>query len=51
MATLGKDRKWYYVQFYDASKKPQRKRISLKATHKSTALKLYHNLERKHVLG
>ena len=51
MATLVKDRKWYYVQFYDASKKPQRKRISLKTTHKSTALKLYHHLERKHVLG
>ena len=51
MATLVKDRKWYYVQFYDASKKPQRKRVSLKTTHKSTALKLYHNLERKHVLG
>jgi CO dehydrogenase/acetyl-CoA synthase alpha subunit len=50
MATLVKDRKWYYVQFYDASKKPQRKRVSLKTTHKSTALKLYHNLERKHVL-
>ena len=50
MATLVKDRKWYYVQFYDASKKPQRKRVSLKTTHKGTALKLYPHLERKHVL-
>jgi len=45
MATLVKDRKWYYSQFYDAQRKPNRKRVPLKTKNKRVAEKLHRKLE------
>ncbi len=37
MPTLLKQGNYYYSQFYNSDKKPQRKRIALKTTYKSVA--------------
>ena len=41
MPTLLKQGNYYYSQFYNSDKKPQRKRIALKTTYKSVALQLH----------
>jgi site-specific recombinase XerD len=51
MASLVKQRSWYYLQFYDGKRNPQRKRIALKTRTKKTAEKLRLNLEDKYATG
>ena len=51
MATLYKNRKRYYVQFYDANQKPPRKRFSLKTTDRRSARALVRRLEHDHYTG
>jgi len=51
MATLIKQANHYYLQFYDNSKTPNRKRVALKTTKKNIALKLKVRLEDEYALG
>ena len=45
MATLVKQKDWYYAQFYDRDRRPQRKQIPLRTRTHKTALKLLIALE------
>lgn len=45
MASLFKQREWYYVQFYNAHREPNRKRIPLKTRTRRKAKKLLRRLE------
>lgn len=45
MASLFKQRRKYYLQFYDQSRNPKRKRVALKVTRKREAKKLQQQLE------
>lgn len=45
MASLIKQKNWYYAQFYDKNRQPVRKRIALKTQTKRTADKLIRQLE------
>lgn len=51
MASLFKQKNYYYLQFYSASRKPAKKRVSLRTRTKSTALKLQRKLEDQFVTG
>ena len=51
MATLIKQRGWYYLQFYDGKRMPQRKRIPLKTRTLKTAEFLRRNYEDKYAIG
>ena len=45
MATLVKQKDWYYAQFYDRDRRPQRKQVPLRTRTRKTALKLLIALE------
>ncbi len=45
MASLIKQKNWYYLQFYSSKRTPKKKRIALKTRTKSTALKLQRKIE------
>lgn len=51
MASLVKQKSYYYLQFYSASRKPTKKRIPLGTRTKLTALKLQRKLEDEFALG
>lgn len=51
MATLIKQKNWYYTQFFDGNRTPIRKRIPLKTKSKNTAKKLHRKLEDDYASG
>lgn len=51
MASLVKQRSRYYLQFYDSTRKPARKKVSLKTTRKRAAKKAQRRLEDAYALG
>jgi len=51
MASLFKRGDWYYLAFFDKSKRPQRKQIPLKTKSKRTAEKIQYRLEEAYALG
>lgn len=53
MASLIKDSKSgiYHVQFYDRTRRPKRKTVSLKTRRKRTATRIFHKLEDEFALG
>lgn len=51
MASLIKQKNWYYLQFYSSSKSPKKKRIALKTRTKSTAVTLKRKLEDEFATG
>lgn len=51
MASLIKLGDRYYAQFYEASRRPQRKRVALKTTTKRAAERLRRDLEDQYALG
>lgn len=51
MASLIKQREWYYIQFYNAQRKPKRKRVPLKTRTKRKAKKLFRKLEDAYAEG
>jgi hypothetical protein len=51
MASLIKQHDRYYLQFYDGSRSPKRRRIPLKTSTKRTALRLKGRLEDAYALG
>lgn len=51
MATLLKQDNWYYSQFYDKHRSPQRKRIALKTKTKRAAQCLHQQLEDRYARG
>lgn len=51
MASLFKQKSYYYLQFYSALRKPAKKRVPLRTRTKSTALRLQRKLEDQFVTG
>lgn len=51
MASLLHQHGHYYLQFFDASRSPRRKRVALRTTQKRTAQALQRKLEHDHALG
>lgn len=51
MASLIKQKNWYYAQFYNTYNKPKQKRVRLGTRTKSTAVKLLRKLEDEYALG
>jgi len=51
MASLLRQEKWYYSQFYSSKRTPKRKRIPLKTKTQKTAEKLHRELEDKYASG
>ncbi|MAL18502.1 MAG: hypothetical protein CL670_12460 [Balneola sp.] len=51
MATLLKQKNWYYLQFYNGKRRPQRKRVALKTRTKSVAIKQQRRLEDEYATG
>ena len=51
MASLIKQRDWYYAQFYDRTRIPQRKQVPLKTKTKKTAQALLRRLEDAYALS
>ncbi|WP_445665138.1 tyrosine-type recombinase/integrase [Fodinibius sp. AD559] len=51
MATLVRQKKWYYAQFYNSARSPKRKRVPLKTRTKKTADKLIRQLENEYAAG
>ncbi|WP_234567489.1 tyrosine-type recombinase/integrase [Rhodohalobacter sp. 614A] len=51
MASLLRQEKWYYTQFYSSKRNPKRKRIALKTKTLKTAEKLHRELEDKYASG
>ena len=51
MASLIKQKNWYYLQFYSSRRSPKKKRIALKTRTKSTAVTLKRKLEDEFAAG
>ena len=51
MATLVKKKRHYYLQFYDRSRTPKRKRIALRTVRKKAAQSKRRELETAYVEG
>lgn len=51
MASLIKQHGWYYVQFYDRHRSPQRRQVALKTKTKRTAEQLKRNYEDQYASG
>lgn len=51
MATILKQKNWYYAQFYDKNRTPKQKRVPLKTKTRDTALKLHRKLEDEYAAG
>jgi len=51
MATLVRQKKWYYAQFYNRDRSPKRKRVALGTRTKKTADKLIRQLENEYAAG
>ena len=51
MASLIKQKNWYYLQFYSSRRSPKKKRIALRTRTKSTATTLKRKLEDEFVTG
>ena len=51
MASLIKQKSWYYLQFYNSNRRPIRKRIALRTRTKQTAKKLKRKLEDEFAIG
>lgn len=51
MASLIKQKNWYYPQFYSSNRSPEQKRVRLRIRTKTTAVKLLRKLEDQYALG
>jgi len=51
MASLIKQKSWYYSQFYDQNRTPKRKRLALKTKTRESAIKLHRKLEDDYAAG
>lgn len=51
MASLIKQKNWYYAQFYNTNHSPKQKRVRLRTRTKTTAVKLLRKLEDQYALG
>ena len=51
MATLVRQEKWYYAQFYNSARSPQRKRVPLGTRTKKADDKLIRQLENEYAAG
>ena len=51
MASLIRQKNWYYIQFYDSKRTPTRKRIAVKSKTKSVAVKMLRKYEDAYAAG
>ena len=51
MATLLKQKNWYYSQFYDKNRAPKQRRVPLKTKTREAAIKLHRMLEDDYTTG